>query len=112
MTRCWRVRVLLDEQMPADLIAELHTHEVRTVGQMQWKGIENGELLTLASRQFDVLISMDKNMPVEQDLARYSIGLVLVRARSNRIESLRPLVSAIESALSGVRPGTVVRVGT
>ena len=56
--------------MPADLIAELGTHEVRTVGQMQWKGIENGELLTLAARQFDVLISMDKNMPVEQDVSR------------------------------------------
>ena len=97
--------------MPADLIVELKAHEVRTVGQMQWKGIANGELLTLAAEQFDVMISMDKNMPVEQDLSRYHIGLVLVRARSNRIESLRPLVPDIERALGAVRPGTVERAG-
>lgn len=97
--------------MPADLVAELTAHDVRTVGQMRWKGINNGELLMLAARQFDVPISMDKNMPVEQDLSRYAIGLVLVRAPSNRIESLRPLVPAIERALSAVRPGTMQRAG-
>lgn len=97
--------------MPADLIAELRAHDVRTVGQMRWKGMANGELLTLAAKQFDVLISMDKNMLVEQDLSRYRIGLVLVRARNNRIESLRPLVPAIERALRAVRPGTIERAG-
>jgi hypothetical protein len=97
--------------MPADLIAELSAHEVRSVGQMQWKGIANGKLLKLAAKEFDVIISMDKNMPVEQDLSRYNIGLVLVRARSNRIESLRPLLPAIERALLTVRPGTVERAG-
>jgi len=93
--------------MPADLGAELKTHDVRTVAQMNWKGIGNGELLTLAAKQFDALISMDKNMPVEQDLSRHPIGLVLVRAPSNRIETLRPLVPAIEAALRAVRPATV-----
>ena len=97
--------------MPADLGVELKSHDVRTVAQMKWKGIGNGELLALAAKQFDALISMDKNMPVEQDLSRYQIGLVLVRAPSNRIESLRPLVPAIEEALRAVRPGTVQRAG-
>jgi hypothetical protein len=105
------VRVLLDEQMPKDLVAELAGHEVRTIGQMGWKGLENGELLARAAERFDALISMDKNMPVEQDIARYRIGLVLVRALSNRIEALRPLVPAIQRALAGVRAGEIERVG-
>ena len=54
---------------------------------------------------------MDRNMPVQLDVSRYRIGLVLVRAHSNRIESLQPLVPAILRALAQVRPGAVVRVG-
>ena len=97
--------------MPRDLIAELAGHEVRTVGQLGWKGLDNGELLTRAAERFDALISMDRNMPVEHDIARYRIGLVLVRASSNRSETLRPLIPAIRSALADLAPGTVVRVG-
>ena len=97
--------------MPRDLVAELAGHEVRTIGQMGWKGLENGELLVRAAAQFDALISMDKNMPVEHEVARYRIGLVLVRAFSNRIEVLRPLVPAMLSALATVLPGEIKRVG-
>ena len=44
--------------MPADLGVELKSHDVRTVAQMKWKGIGNGELLALAAKQFDALISL------------------------------------------------------
>ena len=97
--------------MPKDLVAELTGHQVRTVAQMGWKGLENSELLVRAAGQFDALISMDKNMPVEHDITRSRIGLVLVRAFSNRIETLRPLVPAMLSALATVRPGKIKRVG-
>ena len=105
------MRVLIDEQMPTELAAELAGHDVRTIDQMGWKGLDNGALLTQAGEQFGALISMDKNMPVQQDISRYPIGLVLVRARSNRIEALRPLIPAILQALAVVRPGSVERVG-
>jgi hypothetical protein len=105
------VRVLLDEQMPTGLVAELTGHEVRTVGQLGWKGLENGQLLARAAGQFDVLISMDKNLPIEQDITQYRVGVVLLRAFSNRIESIRPLVPAIQRALAAVRPGEIQRVG-
>jgi hypothetical protein len=97
--------------MPTGLVAELTGHEVRTVGQLGWKGLENGQLLGRAAGQFDVLISMDKNLPIEQDITQYRVGLVLLRAFSNRIESLRPLVPAIQRALAAVRPGEIQRVG-
>ena len=97
--------------MPKDLVAELAGHEVRTVGQLGWKGLDNGELLARASQQFDALVSMDRNMPVEQDISKHRIGLVLVRAASNRIEALHPLVPAIQRALAAVRQGEIRRVG-
>jgi hypothetical protein len=54
---------------------------------------------------------MDKNMPVELDISQYRIGLVLIRAVSNRIEALRPVVPQIMDALAKVRPGQLQRVG-
>jgi hypothetical protein len=105
------VRVLLDEQVPKDLVPELVGHEVRTVGQLAWKGLENGELIARAAASFDVMITMDKRMPTELDVTRYRIGLVLIRASSNRIEALRPLVPAILQAIEEVRQGQVRRVG-
>jgi hypothetical protein len=97
--------------MPAGLVAALAPHDVRTVAQMGWKGVTNGELLKLASERFDVLISMDSSMPVQQDLARYRIALVLVRARSNRLEALLPLVPFLERAITAARAGTASYAG-
>ena len=97
--------------MPRDLVPELKGHEVRTVGQMGWKGLDNGELLARASGRFDVLLSMDKNLPAQHEISRLSIGLVLIRAASNRIEALRPLVPEIQAALATAQPGKVQRVG-
>jgi predicted nuclease of predicted toxin-antitoxin system len=72
------VRVLLDEQLPRELAAELTGHEVRTVGQLGWKGLGNGELLTRAATRFDVLVTMDKAMPSEQDVSRYRVALLVL----------------------------------
>ena len=105
------MRVLIDEQLPDQLAAELIGHDVRSVGQMGWKGLANGALLARASEQFDALLSMDRNMPAQQDISRYALGLVLIRATSNRIETLRTLIPDIQRALAAVRPGTVERVG-
>ncbi|MFI5403344.1 MAG: hypothetical protein ACHQ1G_10430 [Planctomycetota bacterium] len=105
------MRVLLDEQLPRELAVELTGHETRTIDRMGWKGLGNGELLAQAAGKFDVLLTMDKAMPLEHDIARYRIALVLLRAKSNRIEDLRPLAPEILRAVAGSRPGAIVRVG-
>ena len=46
------MRILLDECLPSDLARELTGHEVRTVTQVGWSGVENGELLRLASQYY------------------------------------------------------------
>jgi hypothetical protein len=45
---------------------------------MRWKGLSNGELIARAASEFDVLLTMDKGMPREQDIARHGIALVLI----------------------------------
>lgn len=105
------MRVLLDEQVPRALALELVGHEVRTVAQMGWKGLENGELLRTAGQRFDLVVTMDKRMPIDQDVTQYEVGVILIRAASNRIEALRPLVPALREAIAAVRPGEVRRIG-
>ena len=48
------MRLLLDESVPVRLRRYLPSHSVRTVVEMGWSGIKNGDLLRLAAASFDV----------------------------------------------------------
>ena len=73
--------------------------------------MQNGDLLAAATPRFDTPVTMDKRIPLERDLTGFAIGVLLVRATSNRIGDLGPLVPAILEALGHVRPGKVRTVG-
>lgn len=105
------MRVLLDEQLPVSLAAELRGHEIDTVAGLGWQGITNGELLRRASGQFDVLLTMDRNIEFQQNLTLLPFGIIVLTATSNRMAHLQPLVPAILSALEDIAPGTVQRIG-
>jgi hypothetical protein len=62
--------------------------------------------------QYDVLVTMDRSIEFQQRLSALPFGIVLVRARSNRMQDLRPLVPSILSALDAVSPGRIQRVGS
>ena len=78
------MRVPLDENLPADLAAELDGLDAATVVGEGWDGIKNGELLRRIAGRFDALLTMDRNLQHQQDLTRLSFGILLVRAPSNR----------------------------
>jgi predicted nuclease of predicted toxin-antitoxin system len=105
------MRLLLDEHLPVGLSAELHGHAVDTVSGRGWTGIKNGELLRRMTGQYDVLVTMDRNIEFQQRLSTLPFGIVLVRAPSTRMQDLRPLVPSILSALDAVEPGRIRRVG-
>ncbi len=103
--------MLLDENMPHALIRLLAPEvEVRTVQQQGWSGRKNGDLLSVAALHFDALITTDRGIPHQQNLSRYNIGIVLLKARSNRAEDLAPLVPEVKVALRTLGAGVVVRV--
>ena len=105
------MRVLLDENDPADLAGLLVAHEVETVSGLGWDGIKNGELLGRMRGGFGALVTMDQNLPHQQNLSVQPFGVVLVVAGSNRMIHLRPLVAEIVAALEGIQPGELRRVG-
>lgn len=90
-----RFRVLLDECVDRRLANHLTDHDVRTVPEMGWAGIHNGELLGLAQSVFDVFVTVDKNLSAQQNLATFDLAVIILRARSNSIFALTELVPRI-----------------
>jgi predicted nuclease of predicted toxin-antitoxin system len=104
------MRVLLDECLPRQLGRRLPGHEVRTVPEAGWAGIRNGTLLRLAQADFDVFVTIDKNLPFQQNLRSFSLGVIILDAPDSKLGSLEPLMENVLKALSIVQPGEVIRV--
>jgi len=105
------MRVLLDEQLPRQLVPYFVGHSVRTVPQEGWAGLKNGALLTKAEdAHYEVLITGDKNMPFQQNIAKRRLGVLVMVANSNAIEDLLPVVPKALAALPTIHAGQVVRV--
>ena len=86
------MRVLLDECLPRRLERELVGHDVKTAPDMGWASKRNGELLALAVSEFDAFLTADRNLSYQQDVSAFDIAVVVLAARSNRLDDLRPLV--------------------
>lgn len=105
------MRLLLDENLPRALKNHLAPHVVMTVQDMGWNGIKNGNLLRKAQLEFDALITIDGNMIYQQHVAAYSIGLIVLHARNNRVPVLLPLMADVLTELPNVKPGEVIHIG-
>ena len=101
------MKVLIDECVDWRLLRDLPNHEVKTVRQMGWSETINGALLALAEEHFDVFLTTDKNLSFQQNVRRFGIGVVVLRARSARLEDLRELVPPLLKLLPDMRPGLV-----
>jgi hypothetical protein len=78
---------------------------------MGWAGTLNGELLRRATGTVDAFLTMDRKLERQHDLTKLPFGVVVIAARSNKIQDLLPLVPAILGALTVPKPGQVIRVG-
>lgn len=104
------MKLLIDECIDQKLAKAFTEHEVRTVPQMGWAGIKNGQLLSLAQTEFDVFITVDRNLPFQQNLPQFDIAIVVLSAPSNRLADLQPLVPQILEVLSRAEKGKATTV--
>lgn len=105
------MKVLLDECIDWRLSRDLVGHEVKTARQMGWTTIQNGDLLRLAAEQFDVFVTVDRNLSFQLNLASYEIAVVVIRSRSNRLADLRRFVPDLLAAIATARTGVAEFVG-
>jgi len=102
------VRVLLDECVDWRLARDIVGHDVKTARQMGWTTIKNGALLTLASDHFGVFVTVDRNLSFQQNLGSFSIAVIVLQAKTNRLTELRPLVPSLLAAIDRAVPGALI----
>ena len=83
----------------------------RPFHRMGWSGIKNGELLALAESEFDVFITVDRNLSFQQNLPKFNLAVLVLHAPSNRLADLRPLIPKVLSLLPALSKGEAEHVG-
>jgi predicted nuclease of predicted toxin-antitoxin system len=106
------MRILLDESVPEQLGDLLLGHSWSPVRREGWAGLKNGVLLATAATRFDALLTADKSMEYQQNLATLPMAIVVMRARSNRVGDLELLIPATLSTFAALVPKTLVKVAS
>ena len=101
--------ILFDQATPVPIRNSLVGHDVRTAAQRGWDKLKNGELLTAAEAAgFDVLLTTDKNMLYQQNLANRKIAVVVLGLQ--QWPRLRPHVQRIVEAVNKAVPGSYTEI--
>lgn len=102
------MKILIDESLPRYLKQPLGAHQVSTVQEMGWTGIQNGVLLAKANDEFAVLLTADKNLRYQQNVS--GLALAIVVFPSNRLSEVKALVPRLQSVLSTLGRGEIVEL--
>ena len=78
---------------------------VRHAPEMGWGDLDNGDLLDAMADQFDVLVTVDKGIPSQQRITGRPVGVAVLRARTNRLQDLLPLVPKLLNVLTEIDAG-------
>ena len=100
------MRILFDHNAPRQLRRHLVGHDVDLAEERGWAALDNGALLDRAEEAgYEVVITADRNMPYQQNIASRSLALIVLGA--NRWPLIEPRIADISNALEGVQPGDV-----
>lgn len=107
------MRILLDECIDENLRHSFAGHECHTCRYAGLKGLANGELLAAAEQAgYDVLITVDKNMPHQQNLRDRGISVIVLDGRSTSFDDLVILMPDVLTAVDALQPGQLLRIGS
>ena len=106
-------RLLLDENIDS-MLKELFDDdfEIVTVSGRGWQGKKNGELLRLTADEFDVFVTMDKNLEYQQNLGALDLAVVVIRAYSNAFAVVSALMPKVNEAIRTAEVGVATHVTT
>ncbi len=105
------MKVFVDECVDWRFVRYIVGHEIKTARQQGWSTIKNGELLALAEKEFDVFVTVDRNLSFQQNLPAFTIAVIVLRAHSNRLGDLQPLVPELLASIPTAKRGVVTYVG-
>jgi hypothetical protein len=98
------MRVLFDQNVPANLIESLAGHEIKTAAELGWGQLVNGDLLRAAEDVgFELFLTADQSLRYQQNLAGRQIAIVLL-TRNNwpKVKARIPeIITAINNGSHG-----------
>jgi len=102
--------ILFDNGTPRTLARFLIDHHTVTEARGRgWEELENGELLNQAEAAgFEVLVTTDKNLRYQQNLASRKIAIVVLG--QGRWTLIRPHVAQVVAAVNAAVPGSFTEV--
>jgi predicted nuclease of predicted toxin-antitoxin system len=104
------VRIILDNNIPYRFKREIADLDVTYVRELGFENLLDGPLFAAIDGSFDVLVTMDRNLQCQQNLTRRRFAVLVLRAKSNRLSDLVPLVSNLRVCLPGCVPTNVYQV--
>ncbi len=95
------MKVLLDENIPKKVKLDFGAeYQVKTTQELGWGGKSNGELLGLLTlNDFEVFITVDKNLKHQQNIKKFSVTIFVLDAKDNRHSTIQPLIDKVKSHL-------------
>ncbi|MDH3209432.1 MAG: hypothetical protein OEM00_10565 [Burkholderiaceae bacterium] len=105
------MKVFVDECIDWRLARSIQGHDTKTSRQMGWSTIKNGDLLALVAKEFDVFVTVDRNLSFQQNLPAFPIAVIVLRAPSNRLADLQCLIPNLLAYIPVATPGAVTYVG-
>jgi predicted nuclease of predicted toxin-antitoxin system len=102
------MKILIDECRPDELKGPLTAmgYECQTVRRAGFGSKKNGELLTLAEGPWDVMVTSDRNIKYQQNMAGRRISILILCAKSNRMKDLLPLCQPARKLFAPSSPVT------
>lgn len=97
------MRILFDQGTPVPLRRFLSGHTVSTAFEMGWSDLINGDLLTKAESQFELMLTTDQNLRYQQNLTGRKLAIVVLPTTS--WPEIQKHTSEVASAVSGMKPG-------
>lgn len=104
------MKILLDECVDSRLTGHFAGLYVRTVADQGWGGVTNGKLLALAAAEFDVFVTVDRNLSFQQHLPKFDMAVVLLVAKWNRLADLIAMMPQVMEALPTAPKGAVTKI--
>ncbi len=72
--------------------------------------MRNGELLSVAEKEFDVLITADQNLEHQQNMIHFDISVIVLVASDNRLPTLKPSIPALHNALKTIQSHEIINI--
>jgi hypothetical protein len=102
------MKIIIDECVPHIVKKLLPERNIKTVQEMGWDGIKNGELLKLVEADFDLFITSDKNLQHQQNLENLNLSILLLP--SNQVPVLEAMISVIDQNIGEIRPNEFIKL--